>query len=336
MIGTGRRWGSVPRQFPLGVILLAALVSLLAAAPAQPSAKVARVGYMAPPAGPTHVEEAFLQGLREHGWSEGRNLTIEWRFTAGQDDRFAGFAMDLAHRGVDVIVTGGPAATRAAQQATATIPIVMVGVGGAVEAGFIAGLARPGGNVTGPTLAGMDLYGKRLELLKEAVPKVSRIALLRPRDRMADRGVGVTQNSARTLGVRLFVYKVQDKADLDSAFAAMARDSVEAVLAQGHALFHVERARIAALALKHRLPSMGHTKEFVDAGGLLGFGDDIPESARRAAFYVDRILKGTPPSSLPVEQPTKFELAVNLGTAKTLGLTIPPALLLQAQHVVGP
>jgi ABC-type uncharacterized transport system substrate-binding protein len=278
-----------PGPFPLALLLMAAgLLFLPLRAPAQPPAKVARVGYMAPPAGPIHVEQAFLQGLREHGWIEGRNMTIEWRFAAGQDDRFAGFATDLIRQGADVIVTGGNAATRAAQEATATIPIVMVGVGNAVEAGFVASLARPGGNITGMSLAGLN--SKRLELLKEAV----------------------------------------------LAFAAMAKDAVEALLTQGAPMFLVERSRIAALALKYRLPTIGHTKEFVDAGGLLGFGADVPESARRAAFYVDRILKGTPPGNLPVEEPTKFELAVNLGTAKTLGLAIPPSILLRAQHVVGP
>jgi putative tryptophan/tyrosine transport system substrate-binding protein len=324
-----------PGPFPLALLLMAAgLLFLPLRAPAQPPAKVARVGYMAPPAGPIHVEQAFLQGLREHGWIEGRNMTIEWRFAAGQDDRFAGFATDLIRQGADVIVTGGNAATRAAQEATATIPIVMVGVGNAVEAGFVASLARPGGNITGMSLAGLN--SKRLELLKEAVPKASRIALLRTSDRLSDQAVRVTQEAARVLRVRLFVYEVESRADLDGAFAAMAKDSVEALLTQGAPMFLVERSRIAALALKYRLPTIGHTKEFVDAGGLLGFGADVPESARRAAFYVDRILKGTPPGNLPVEEPTKFELAVNLGTAKTLGLAIPPSILLRAQHVVGP
>jgi putative tryptophan/tyrosine transport system substrate-binding protein len=285
-----------PGPFPLALLLMAAgLLFLPLRAPAQPPAKVARVGYMAPPAGPIHVEQAFLQGLREHGWIEGRNMTIEWRFAAGQDDRFAGFATDLIRQGADVIVTGGNAATRAAQEATATIPIVMVGVGNAIEAGFVASLARPGGNITGMSLAGLN--SKRLELLKEAVLEQSRSG-------RRVRGDG--------------------------------KDSVEALLTQGAPMFLVERSRIAALALKYRLPTIGHTKEFVDAGGLLGFGADVPESARRAAFYVDRILKGTPPGNLPVEEPTKFELAVNLGTAKTLGLAIPPSILLRAQHVVGP
>jgi putative tryptophan/tyrosine transport system substrate-binding protein len=224
-----------PGPFPLALLLMAAgLLFLPLRAPAQPPPKVARVGYMAPPAGPIHVEQAFLQGLREHGWIEGRNMTIEWRFAAGQDDRFAGFATDLIRQGADVIVTGGNAATRAAQEATATIPIVMVGVGNAVEAGFVASLARPGGNITGMSLAGLN--SKRLELLKEAV----------------------------------------------LAFAAMAKDAVEALLTQGAPMFLVERSRIAALALKYRLPTIGHTKEFVDAGGLLGFGADVPESARRS------------------------------------------------------
>ena len=186
------------------------------------------------------------------------------------------------------------------------------------------------------SLAGSDLNGKRLEMLREVAPKASRIALLRGPGSLGDRGIHVAQNAARTLGVRLFVVAVQTKADLDGAFTAMAKNAVEAVVAQGHAMFLVERARIAALALKYRLPSIGHTKEFVDAGGLLGYGDDVPETARRAAFYVDRILKGAHPRDLPVEEPTRFELAANLGTAKTLGLTIPSSLLLQAQHVVRP
>jgi putative ABC transport system substrate-binding protein len=230
--------------------MAAALLCLPVGAPAQPPAKLARVGYMAPPAGPIHVEQAFFQGLRERGWIEGRNLTIDWRFAAGQDDRFAGFATDLVRQGVDVIVTGGNAATRAAQEATATIPIVMVGVGSAVEAGFVASLAQPGGNITGMSLAGLELNSKRLELLKEAVPKASRIALLRTPGRLSDQAVRVTQDAARVLRVTLFVYEVERRADLDSAFTAMAKDSVEALLAQGAAMFLVERTRIAAPRLE--------------------------------------------------------------------------------------
>lgn len=318
------------------LLLVAGLVSLPVGAPAQPPARTARVAFMSPAPGRIHVEEAFVQGLREHGWIEGRNLTMEWRFAAGQTDRFAGFAADFVRLGGDVIVAGGGEATLAAKEATTTIPIVMVGVPLAVEAGFVASLARPGGNITGMSLAGSDLNGKRLELLREVAPKASRVALLRGPGALGDRGVRVAQNAAKTLRVRLFVYEAQTKADLDGAFAAMAKDGVEAFFAQGYPMFLVERAQIAALALQYRLPSMGHTKEFVDAGGLLGYGDDIAETARRAGFYVDRILRGTPPGQLSVEQPTRFELAANLATAKTLGLTIPPSLLLQAQHVVRP
>ena len=323
-------------RVPALLLLFAALGSLPVEVPAQPSARTARVAFMSPAPARIHVEEAFLEGLRQHGWIEGRNLTMEWRFAAGEDDRFAGFAADLLRRGVDIIVAGGNAATLAAKQTTTTVPIVMVGAGYAVETGLVASLARPGGNITGMSLAVYDLNGKRLELLREAVPKASRIALLRGPDQLSEEGARIAQRAATALGVRLFVYEVKSSADLDGAFAAMAKDAVHAVLAQPHTMFFVERARIAALALKYRLPSIGHIKEFVEAGGLLGYGDDVPESARRAAFYVDRILKGTPPGDLPVEQPTRFELAANLATAKTLGLTIPPSLLLRAQHVVGP
>jgi len=313
-----------------GLAILAAPL----ASEAQQAGQLRRIGFMAPPAGPIHVEQAFRQGLREHGWIEGQNLAIEWRFAAGKNERFTDFATEFVRLNVDLIVTGGPHAALAAQQATKAIPIVMVGVGHAVELGLVASLARPGGNITGMTLMAHDLSGKALQLLHEAVPEASRIAVLRMSGKMNDHGVAVTEAAARSLGVHLSVHQVQGPADFDRAFATMVKERAQALVALSNAMFLVERRQIAALAAKHRLPAIGHTKEFVEAGGLLGYGDDVAESARRAAFYVDRILKGARPADLPIERPTKFELAVNLRTARALGLTIPPSVLLRADEVI--
>lgn len=307
---------------------------------AQPPAKIPRIGFMSPAAGPIHVEAAFLEGLREHGWVEGQNIAIEWRFSAGRDDRFPALAVDLLRLNVDLLVTGGNAAILAAQQATKTIPIVMVGGCCAVEAGFAASLARPGGNVTGMTLFGHDLSGKRLELLKQAVPKASRFAVLTisskvmGQDKLVPYGLSVTEAAARSLGVRLSVHEVEGLADFARAFDAMTRDRAQALLAMGSPLFFVERKDLAALARKHRLPAMGHASEFAEAGGLMAYSESVAETARRAGYYVDRILKGARPGDLPIERPTKFELAVNLGTAKALGITLPQSLLQRVDRAI--
>src|SRR5262245_2015786 len=199
---------------PVATLVFLTFVAFPLPTLAQPPARTARIAFMSPAPARIHVEEAFLQGLREHGWIEGRNLTMEWRFAAGEDDRFAGFAADLVRRGVDVIVAGGNAAALAAKEATRTVPIVMVGVGYAVESGLVASLARPGGNITGMSLAIYDLNGKRLELLRETVPKASRIALLRGVDQLSEAGVRTAQQAATALGVRLSIYSVRSSADL--------------------------------------------------------------------------------------------------------------------------
>ncbi len=319
----------------LGALLL--VLALLGAplAEAQSAGKVPRIGFMAPGSGPIHVEAAFLRGLRENGWVEGQNIAIEWRFAAGNMVRFTEFAAEFVRLNVDLIVAGSTNAAAAAQTATKTIPIVMVGVSTPVEAGYVASLARPGGNITGMALMGQTLNAKRLQLLREAAPKASRVAVLRRPDHpLQDYGLRVLEEAARALGVQLSVHDVHGSGDYDAAFAAMASSRAQALFLQGHPMFLVERKQLAELAMRHRLPSIGNTGEFAEAGGLLGYADDVSETARRAAVFVDRILKGAKPADLPVELPTRFQLVINMKTAKALRLPIPRSLQLQADQVI--
>jgi putative ABC transport system substrate-binding protein len=279
--------------------------------------------------------EAFRQGLRELGYVEGQNIAIESRWTEGKDDRLPALAADLVRSKVDVIVAETGAATRAAQQATRTIPIVMSLVNDPVGSGLVGSLARPGGNVTGLTIMSPDLVGKQLELLKEVAPKVSRVALLRHPDNPASAAqLREAQAAAQALGVRLQTLEARSPQEIDGAFAAMTRERAGALLVIPDTLFWNQRRQIAELAVKRRLPSMRMGEAYAEAGGLMSYGPSYLDLERRAATFVDKILKGANPADLPVAQPTKFELVINLKTAKAIGLTIPQPLLQRADQII--
>ena len=323
---------------------LATLVGGLLAAPlaaeAQPREKLPRVGYLSPgsPSEPLRRRrlEAFRQGLRELGYVEGQNIVIEPRWAEGKYDRYPALAADLVRLKVDVIVPVGGAATQAVQQATRTIPIVMSLVLDPVGSGLVPSLARPGGNVTGTSFMGPDLVGKQLQLLKEVVPKVSRVALLRnPANPASAPGLHEAEAAARALGVRLQALEARNPQEIDSAFAAMTRERAGALLILADPIFGNQRRQIAELAAKRRLPGIYvGTPEYAEAGGLMVYGPNELDLNRRAAIYVDKLLKGAKPADLPVEQPTKFELVINLRTAKAIGLTIPPSLLQRADQII--
>ena len=321
------------------VAVTGALLAAPLAAKAQPAGKVYRIGYISnsPPNTPesSRLHEAFRQGLRERGWVEGRNAVIEWRFAEGRMERFPDLAADLVRLKVDLIVTlGGPAA-RAAKQATTTIPIVAVAVSDPVGQGFVASLARPGGNVTGLATLFPELAVKRLGLLTEILPGVSRVAVLwnaaNPGNVIILRGV---QAAARTLGVTLQSREVRGPDDFEAAFAKMSRERPDALMILDDPLLFQYRASIVDFAAKKRLPTMHPFRESVEAGGLIAYSVNLAELNRRAAEYVDKILKGADPAELPIEQPTEFELVINLKTAKALGLTIPQSLLQRADQVI--
>jgi putative ABC transport system substrate-binding protein len=281
--------------------------------------------------------EAFRQGLRELGYVEGQNLVIEWRFAEGRLERLPELAAELAQLPVDVlVVAGGEPVIRAAQQATYTIPLVFAGQSDPVGVGSVASLAQPGGNLTGLNTFSVELYGKRLELLKELVPQVARIAaLVNPSNPGTARAVREVERAAHALGVQLHIVEVRSPDAFEPALAAITSAGVDALLVLTDPLT-LERhvSAIVALVRQTRLPAMYPWRSYVEAGGLMVYGASLPDIHRRAAYYVDRILKGTKPADLPVEQPTTFELVINLKTAKELGLTIPPSLLFQATEVI--
>jgi putative ABC transport system substrate-binding protein len=322
--------------------LAGALLAVPLAAEAQSAAKVARIGYLA--TGSLESPElrasldAFRQGLREHGYVEGQNIVIEYRPADGKIERLPRLATELARLKVDLIVAGATPAARAAQHATTTIPVVAVAMGDPVRDGLVASLARPGGNITGSTFLGPELVPKRLELLKEALPKVSRVAALwHPGafgERTSEDMLKGTEAAARTLGVRLQLVEVRRPDELDRAFSTMTRERFDALIVFPSPMLFGERRRVFALVAKSRLPSMFNNRESVELGGLISYGVSITDLNRRAAIYVDKILRGAKPVDLPVEQPTKFELVINLKTAKALGLTIPPSLLQRADEVI--
>src|SRR5258706_6688442 len=281
----------------------------------------------------------FNQGLRELGYTEGRNILIEYRWAEGKMERFPALAAELVALKVDVILTaGGTVAALAAKQATTTVPIVFGVVGDPIAEGLVTSLARPGGNVTGLSNVTNDLIGKWLELLKQVVPGVSLIAMLWKPDSMPDRAREVRLKeagvSARSLGVQLQVVEARGPADFEKAFSEMSANGAGALLVLTTPVFDIERQRIVDLAAKNQLPSMYASKNYVESGGLMCYGPNFADLNRRAAGYVDKILKGAKPSDLPVEQPTKFELVINMKTAHSLGLTVPPTLLAQADEVI--
>ena len=314
------------------------LVSLGVAAAQRPD-KASRVGYLSAGSeadqGRQRRFEAFRQALRELGYVDGQSIAFEFGWAEGQYDRLATLAAGLVRSKVDVIVAVGGAATRAAQQATGTIPIVMVAVNDPLGSRLVASLARPGANVTGTSLMAPDLVGKQFEVLKEIVPKASRVALLRnPGNPASEPQLREAEAAARTLGMRLQTLEARGPEEIDRAFAAMTRERVSALVVLTDAIFTNQRRQIAELAAQRRLPAVYGHIEHAEAGGLLAFSANLLDLERRAAIYVDKILKGAKAGDLPVEQPTKLELVVNLRAAKTIGLTIPPSVLRRADHVI--
>ncbi len=305
---------------------------------AQQPGKVYRIGYLVPSSATpvSNVTEAFREGLRELGWVEGQNIVIEYRFAEGRFDRLPDLAAELVRLKMDVIVAYATPTAVAAKNATATIPIVMFGGGDPVGLGLIASLARPGGNVTGLSYSvGMETFGKSLELLKAAVPKVRRVAVLsNPANQAHALAISTLKVAAQSLGLQLQLLEARGPDEFDGAFTAMAKEHAGAVLVASDLLFLLHRARLADLTAKNRLPSMHGLQEMVEAGGLMSYGPNVAYYIRHAAIYVDKILKGAKPDDIPVEQPSKFELVINLKTAKALGLTIPPSLLQRADHVI--
>jgi len=315
------------------------LLSAPLAAQAQSARNVRTVGFLGPPPSAGGLVQAFQQGLRDLGYVEGQNIKIEYRYTdvalQGHPELFPRLAAELVRLKPDVLVVSVTEAALAAKNATSTIPIVMVSVPDPVGAGLVASLARPGGNATGLSRQTRDIIGKTFQLLKEALPEASRVDLLaNPTDPLSSAMVAEAKEGAKSLGVQLKIVEARAPTELEAAFSTMRADRAGAILVVGGAGFYLNRTQIVDLALRNRLPSVFQNREFVEAGGLLSYAPSTVANYRRAAFFVDKILKGTKPADLPVEQPSKYELVINLKTAKALGLTIPPSLLQRADQVI--
>jgi putative ABC transport system substrate-binding protein len=304
---------------------------------AQPAASVRRIGVLSPfsPAEALLWNKALLRGLRDVGWVDGKNLTVEYRYAEGNKERLPGLISDLIRQKVEIIVTTVTLDTQAAKNATTEIPIIMVAVGDPVATGFVNSLARPGGNITGLSQMTSDLGGKRLELLKEIVSGVSAVAMLfDPEDPLSVLDARESRLSAQRLGIEVHALEVRNKADLEKVLQEAVALRAGALVVIPAPILFANLKLIADFAIEARLPSAFHLREFAAAGGLFSYGVDRSDLFRRAASYVDKILKGANPADLPVEQPTKFELVINLKTAKALGLTIPPSLLSIADEVI--
>ncbi len=340
-----------PSAAILSVLLFLVLLATPVPSPAQQPGKVYRIGVLfatSPPAAPDASPhqcplqgsphwQAFLEGLREHGYVQGQNLVIECRYTQGQDERAPALAAELVRLTPDLLVASSTVSVRAAQQATRTIPILFVNVIDPVGRGLVTSLAHPGGNVTGVTNTLREMEGKRLELLKEAVPRVSRVAILyRSSGTPEPLFAREREAAAQALGLMLQSYRVWDPTDFAGAFSAMTKARAEALFVAPDMYWTMgdHAPRIVALAAQSRLPAIYEWEGFVQTGGLMAYGLNQLAVRRRLGFYVDKILHGANPADLPVEQPTKFDLAINLKTAKALGLTIPPSLLMRADEVI--
>jgi putative ABC transport system substrate-binding protein len=324
------------RQF---LIAAGALVVAPLTAKAQQAAKVARIGYLESNLTATpHLREAFLQGLRDLGYVEGRNLLIDYRDAEGKLERLPKLATELVGVKVDVIVASGTLAALAAKQATKALPIVFSPAADPVQSGLVTSLAHPGGNVTGVSLLYSDMVGKWLEQLKQAIPGVSRVAVLRQPGAFGERAekdiLKGAEGAARELGMQLQFVEARGPADFERAFLEMTSASASGLTVLSSNMFVSERRRLVDLAARNRLPAMYNVREYVDAGGLMAYGPNLAQLRRRAAIYVDKILKGAKPADLPVEQPTKFELIINLKTARALGITIPQSVLGRADEVI--
>jgi ABC-type uncharacterized transport system substrate-binding protein len=321
-------------------VIAGGLLAAPLAAEAQQAAKVARIGYLANHvASSPHLPEAFRQGLRDLGYVEGRNLVIEYRDATGKHERLPALAAELVALNVDVIVAANTPGALAAKRATSTLPIAFAAVGDPVTSGLVSSFARPGGNVTGTSGGTPELVGKCLEQLKQAVPGVSRVAVLwQPGAFVGERTerdmLKRAEVAARALGLRAQFVEARDSADLDRAFSEVTKARADGLTVLTSAMFISQRRRVVDLAAQNRLPAVYAWREFIDAGGLMSYGPDLADLFRRVATYVDKILKGAKPADLPVEQPTKFELVINLKTAKALGLTIPQSLLVRADEII--
>jgi putative ABC transport system substrate-binding protein len=313
-----------------------AVVAARSSAEGQQAITVPRLGVLIPGAPPLERVphwEGFRQGLRDLRYVEGQTILLEYRWAEGKPERYPDLVADLLRLPVDVLVPMSMAALPAIRRATTTVPVVAVSMGDPVGDGFAKSLARPGGNITGLTLANNELVAKRVQLLKEAVPAAIRMTLLR-NPRPGATGAAVYQAAADSLGVQLQVLEVRDAAEFEPAFQTMVRSGAQALILAQDPLFSFERQQIATLALKRRLPTISGETGFAEAGGLMTYGASIHDNFRRAAAYVDKILKGARPGDLPIEQPTKFELVVSLKTATALGLTLPPSILVRADRVL--
>jgi putative tryptophan/tyrosine transport system substrate-binding protein len=301
------------------------------AARAQQPAKIPRIGII----DDSPIWNAFRHGLRDLGYLEGQNMAFEYRYAGGLPDRLAWVAAELVRRPVDLIATFGTPPTHAAKEATKTIPIVMIGIGDPVGAGLVSSLARPGGNITGNTILGPEVSGKRLELIKEVIPSVARVAFLwNPNNTSHPAQLAELHTMVRTFGMQLIPVAARGPEELDNALAATISERADAFLMTADPLHQISIMKILDFLSSNRLPGMFTSKEIVAAGGLISYGASVPDLFRRGALYAHRILQGTKPTDLPVEQPTKFELALNLKTAKALGLEVPPTLLARADEVI--
>ena len=318
-------------------VVAGSLVFARSSADAQPAAKVYRIGYLGgtPPTVEPRLWEGFFQGMRELGYVEGKNFFIEGRYYGNRVEQLPALAAELVALKVDIIVPGAPPAPEAAQRATSTIPIVMAYHPDPVGSGLAASLARPGRNVTGMSVLGRELVGKQLQLLKETVPGISHVAVLAnptvPHNAIA---LKEAETAARSMNVQIQPLQVRAPSDFAAAFSAMKKDRAGGLIALGSSMFFAERKRIMELAAQSRLPSMASFREYAEAGGLMTYGADLRENFRRSATYVDKILKGAKPGDMPVEQATKFQLIINLKTAKEIGLTIPQSVMQRADEVI--
>jgi putative tryptophan/tyrosine transport system substrate-binding protein len=318
-------------------LMAVALVAFAVIAEAQQPAKVPRIGFVSAISSSTISSrvEAFRQGLRELGYVEEKNIVVEYRYSDGKLERLKDFAAELVRLKVDTIVTAGPSVTRPVEEATATIPIVMAFDDDPVGSGFAASLARPGGNITGLSILAPEISGKQIELLKEIVPNLARVAILGTSTRLgAAQTLKETELAARGFGVKPQYLDILGPRDIETAFREASKGRAEAVLVLQSAVIYMHRKQIVDHAVKSRLPAIYNVPEFVEAGGLMTYGVHLPDLYRRAATYVDKILKGAKPADLPIEQPTKFEFIVNLKAAKQIGLTIPPNVLARADRVI--
>jgi putative ABC transport system substrate-binding protein len=317
-------------------LVAATLIVMSYAVHAAPTMNVARIGFLGSGTYNASTNEPFLQGLRELGWVQGENIVIDYRFADGSIERLPGLTTELVRHKVDVIVAVATPSSLAARNATKTIPIVMVAAGDPVGAGLITNLARPGANVTGLSFGvGLESFTKSLELFKQVVPDARRVAVLtnpvNPAQLLATRDL---EAAARHLGMHLQLVQVRGPDDFEAAFAAMTKERAGGLLVVTDPMFVSHRTRLADLAAEHRLPTMHGVRSYIEGGGLMSYGPNLADLFRRAATYVDKILKGAKPGELPVEQPTKFELVINLKTVRALGLMIPPSLLLRADEVI--